>query len=532
MDGAERQSRATVAALLLAVLLPFVWLAAVRVVSVASGENSQDCFYHVTMADLGPAHCMARAFPHMTMSLWTDRFSDKELLFHLILSGLRSWQGLLGLASDAPFHFCTLFFTFGMLAAFVYAAHTLGVRHVYVFSAVLALLCPFFTGRLIMLRPHALALVLMLLSCSQFNRVRTVRDLWRPLAAGVLFAWSYSNPHFVLLPALAFAVVGWREHRRAAMLLPVAAVVGLALGYTLHPQFPNTFVTWKVQCVDVVLQSLSGGLPVRLGNELRPPEWAWLARNALGVLALFVANAVLLRLLWRKRSGERIERATLAVFLMSAVANAGVFLALRAMEYACPLTVLSTGLLLAERRRLGGDESPAASRNRRLRPVVWAALAAAAVLVGWRRCAETPGTRARPLLEFAAWARRAQLPLGLAIANPVWSDFPLLFYSAPQFRYLFGIDPMFGYVREPEKVARIEQFRTGQLRLAPMELAELTNASFAFVSSYAWRLARDMARDGYVIVYQGEDGWLFDLRRSQTAGSASATGDSAAQARP
>ena len=103
------------------------------------------------------------------------------------------------------------------------------------------------------------------------------------------------------------------------------------------------------------------------------------------------------------------------------------------------------------------------------------------------------------------------------VANLAWSDFPVLFYSAPQFRYLMGIDPFFAYHRMPERVTRLERFRTGQLRLSPSELAELCGAQLAFISTYGASLSKQMYEDGYFILYQGPDGWLFDLTRTRAS---------------
>jgi len=114
------------------------------------------------------------------------------------------------------------------------------------------------------------------------------------------------------------------------------------------------------------------------------------------------------------------------------------------------------------------------------------------------------------LRSFATWAGKT-LPDGTGIANLIWGDFPMLFYSAPQFRYLMGLDPMFGYRWNAEKVERLEKFRTGQLALSPHEVMELTGSRFAFVPRRAGPLAKLLIQHGFVVVYRENDGWLFDL---------------------
>jgi hypothetical protein len=113
------------------------------------------------------------------------------------------------------------------------------------------------------------------------------------------------------------------------------------------------------------------------------------------------------------------------------------------------------------------------------------------------------------LEDFTRWTRTVGLPVGTVIGNLNWSDFPVLLYSAPQFRYLHGLDPMFGMAAFPERVRALERFRLGRQLLPPAELRAVIGTPFAYVSPRNWALARDMAAAGFVIVYQGDDGWLF-----------------------
>ena len=44
------------------------------------------------------------------------------------------------------------------------------------------------------------------------------------------------------------------------------------MGFLIHPQVPNTFINWKIQCIDVPLFMLQENPPLSLGQEmvLRP----------------------------------------------------------------------------------------------------------------------------------------------------------------------------------------------------------------------------------------------------------------------
>ena len=145
---ADRRRLVLACELAAAILVPLFVLAFARG-SLYSSEVCADPFYHVTMADFGPGFCMERTLPHMVMSVWKDHFSDKELLFHCLLSAVRTGERWVGLSGEPPFHVETLVFVSGLLISFVYAATALGVRHVHLYAWALVFISPFFAERLV-----------------------------------------------------------------------------------------------------------------------------------------------------------------------------------------------------------------------------------------------------------------------------------------------------------------------------------------------------------------------------------------------
>jgi hypothetical protein len=493
--------------LLIAILIPYLWLAAVRLVSLdEGGETSADSYFHVGMADVFPEGCVAKTFPWMSLSLWTDRYYDKELLFHGILSVCRTYTHVLGLPLGPPFHVPALMFDLALIATFAMAAWSMRIPRIYFFVAALVVLCPFFTQRLLMLRPHVLAVTIMLAYCWHLTRVRRA---WPSFVFGFVTAYSYSNPHFILLPAAVFAFLKFRTDRKLALFVPLATLAGLLAGLTLHPQFPNTFALWKIQCVDVIRQTVLQDSPIYLGTELYGPNLPMLGQNA-AVFILALLNAFALRWFVSNVSLRKVPLDTALFLILQAVTTLGVFSSKRVMEYAWPFAVLATGLLCRDLLNAGFFKRFTDQIRQRALLGAHIAIAAAFCVFGIYMLRWVWPYQTRELRLFGQWAEK-NLPVGINIANPNWSDFPVLFYSAPQFRYTLGIEPMFGYNAHPREVAKLEAFRTGRLMLTPRELRDLTQARFAFVSARSVDLARDMHLSGYYFVYQEDDGWLFDL---------------------
>jgi hypothetical protein len=471
-----------------------------------SGENSMDSYFHAAMADQGGGFCAGKTFPQLTMSVWEDHFSDKELLYHFILSGVRSGQNFLGGGVSPPFNIPALFFSLFLILCFVFAAYSFNLRHIWFYSCLLACISPSFTNRITMLRPHVLSIGIMLLLCVWCYKAFLNRRFFLFIfAAGFLFAWTYSNPHFLLFPAFVFAVAFFKNKGFSVIAVPLFAALGILAGYVFHPQFPNTLYNWKIQCLDVVFQILSGDkAPVGLGVEVRPFGFDKVILDY-ALFFIFALNAYLLFEL-KKWPFFKLNKAATAFFIMSCVAVPGVFISGRALEYACPFVVMSFAFALREIRH----------SNFLKKHFLHCALPLLFILFVFNGAWQFHHLKQKgfmPPEKFIAWTKSAGFEDGILIANLCWSDFPVLFYGAPEYKYLSGMDPMFSYSRDPERMGKLEKFRCGFIDLTPLELAKLTDARFVYVSQYGWRLAQKMSKEGYPLVYNSkEDGFLFDLK--------------------
>ncbi len=496
----------------LAVALPLLWLIFLRVGLMPVGESCFDPYYHVYMADAGPKTIFAKSFPATTMSLWEHSFSDKEALYHLALSAIRKTQAALGMELGWPFHFPALLFDAFALASFVAALRLFGVgwRALLFASTAFVLLSPAFTMRLLLLRPHVVSIALLCLAFPLFAQAKGRLGWTLCFAFGALYSWTYSNPHFALLPAFCMGLArlrgeGWRNAFAPALLCGAGAL----FAQIAHPQFPNTVYNWWVQCVDVIANELrQGRAPIAAPEELLAPKTLWFLANA-GLYLLFAFDLALVLTLRLKRGLDAIPVVAQGLFAASAIAIAGTFFSARAIEYALPFTLMSCATL-----GLCLKASPeAVPKSFRLsRAGLLATLGALAILAAFEATMLAGGGRITPPAGLAKWAAKTgALPPGTKIANIAWSDFPTLNYALPGRRYLCGLDPMFAYRRFPERFLKIEKFRVLDLWLSPAELAEASDSAFAFVRKRDSLLAKSMLLGGYEAAYKGPDGWLFKL---------------------
>jgi hypothetical protein len=85
-----------------------------------------------------------------------------------------------------------------------------------------------------------------------------------------------------------------------------------------------------------------------------------------------------------------------------------------------------------------------------------------------RALKEYPG----PDLQEAAGWMKSNIPAGEKVIHLDWGDFPQLFYYDPTHRYLVGLDPMFLYVRSPDRLKLLEDVKSGRRPLDPAALSE------------------------------------------------------------
>ncbi|MBT3377249.1 MAG: hypothetical protein HN742_05140 [Lentisphaerae bacterium] len=460
-------------------------------------DLSFDAPYHVTMGDLFNQAATGRTFPWTQLSIWRTHFCDKELGFHALLSAIRRWGALCGYSDGGPpFVFETAVLVSLWTFVFCWVAVRSRVRKLHLFLPLVLLSCPFFTYRLNLVRPHVLSIMLMLATaaCLTSPIPKGKRRLFLYLL-GIAFAYGHSNPHFILIPVGCWTLIHLKSHRGEALLPCVIAVSGVLTGLIVHPQFPNTLIIWKLQCVDVVLQVLTGSLDLSSPVELRAPTLTHFGQNA----AIFVMLAAACVGWWQRRP---VCPANASLFLLvGLVCTAGFFLSKRMLEYAVPFTVIALGQL--------PPSLPGLTPNKR-RVGLGIILLLMAGALPWHRHAFASG-RAAPPRKFATWAADNLEP-GTYICNLLWSDFPTLFYIAPEFRYAYGLDPMFAYAAMGDDYVLLEKYAKGDLPFpSPGELKVLVGTRYVYVSVYGVRVARRLAAAGYGLAYQGTDAWLFDL---------------------
>lgn len=498
--------------------VPFLLLLFLRMKCVAlqGGEPGTDSFYHAAMALGGKEVYAAEKFPFLAFSLWKETFADKELFYHILLQGLFALQSLFK-SDPFPFTMPAMVFAGAGIAGFAVLLKSLKIPGKIIFPSSILFSCGVFafTYRFLMLRPHVFSIALLLFSCALFSVKNFSWRLAGFFLASFLYAYSYSNPHFLFLIILPYTFFLRKEYDwKKLLLLPLCVFAGLLLAYTFHPQSPNIFAIWKVQSIDALLNPVfyGGKLTPRLTPmEMMPGNFAWF-RNALPFYILFYLCIFLFIRIREKTCSPAFTAGEKSIFFLSVFFTAGTLAVLRAIEYALPFTAAAFAILFSrsQKEKIGFF----AWKMPSVRVYALLYLLAAVFLfinISLMLKSNFRNTVPRGPAEFL----KNNTPENSLVVNLDWGDFPAMFYANRHNHFLWGMDPAFSYAVSPGKARKLENCVINSIKKEDVdkEIRFLTGADYAFVLSRREKFIRYLKDRNWKIVYESEEGCIFSLKK-------------------
>lgn len=440
----------TIAALLIAAAL-LAW-----VQFSFDGLFDSDSYFHTRAARELQQHGFRRQFPQAAFSTWSERYSDKDLLFHLVLIPFQqihlAGAGSLEPGTEdlvTPGKQAAVALTLAFFASFAFALGALGARAPWFWMLLLFTADMAFLKAFMPVRPGLLAMSFIVLEV-----VLLIRGRGRWLAVvGALHAYAHTS--FVLLPALVAAAAVARLLRRESFPKHLAAwaLAGPAVASIVHPYFPNNlFIAWD-QIVEVSRAVWWGGTPIP--RELFGPELLATRTDLFlrGYPAFVPAVAGIVAFL--ASTTRRLSTAGLALLLMTGVLLVPALMSERFLDFFFPTVVLLGACLWSE--LAGSEPLGAICRRARAGFLAGTAVLSACLLVGfWRggvvmlwdqMRAMTTAEVQRPAIEFL---RRTAKPEDLVYHN-FWWDFSILYHYRPDGRYVVALDPVFFWRRDPQR---------------------------------------------------------------------------------
>lgn len=413
-----------------------------------------DGWFHVRYAAMLRSDGIARSFPWWQESFLSTRFTDFNLLYHLLLIPFIAGDELAG-ARVASVVFATL-----AMAAFWWCLRSLEVPWPALWSFALLALAPEFAYRLTYTRPLVLALALTFLGVAAILRGKG------RLVFVLTFLFAHTHCSFHLLPCIALL---HRFHARKGSDTFFWSLGGAVAGSILTPYFPNNLSFWWTANVEVLRASWRAGDLLRVGTEMLPIRTDELLAAH---IAVFVLSGLTLYAM------TRVERVSAEARTLLVVAGGFFVLTLLSQRFAelwAPFTVMLAAVVARDLRL---------SERIAWRPLV-AGAAVVVVVVGLLHTLRDNLVSAKleepPLWRDAGRWMRANVPEGETVFHLGWDEFPQLFFEDTAHRYLIGQDATFFWTTDATRCRLWAALARGSVEDAWSPVRETFRARWAFV---------------------------------------------------
>jgi hypothetical protein len=382
-----------------------------------------DTGYHLAVAQLTKKYGVLQAFPWTPFSWLADHYADKEFLFHVLMVPVANLDPNLAARLVGTLLGALLLSTVYVLLVKerVPNAGWWALLPIAASSA--------FLFRLVLVRAHLLSIPLALVITWS-----TARRRFGILAAACfVFPLCYTAWHLPVVLIGIVEAVRLGVERRFEWRGPAVAGVALALGITLHPNFPANLELFWIQNYTVLFDTVwSDRLGFDMGGEFGPFGALSLVRYVLLPAAAAVAAA---RIAWVRREDD------IAPLVVAVTALAFLLITLRTqrfIEYLAPFAILA--LALAWR--------PARPR--------WIVPGLVAAGVAWialfaRHPVERLMDRMETFPPDVAHILQEMVPEGEQIVTCEWHITGEMMLALPERRFLVALDPVFFAMNDSDR---------------------------------------------------------------------------------
>jgi hypothetical protein len=472
-----------------------------RSLSTLPGPLEGDTLFHYRMAQLVLERGPWVSIDGLPYTVLGAHGTDQNWLFHLIIAPLT----LLG-ESVAAIHLTTAIAAGAMIAAFLVILRRNRVPYAPLICLLMVTAGYTVQYRFLMLRGQDFAVPMMIV---MLLGMLAKRRAWCAVGA-FLFMQGYHAAVILGFFCVIVGAVQWYEERRIDVRTMLAVFYGIVLGLVLSPWFPENVRYLLFHTVFKVAKAEDFSFEL-IGTEWVHPSWSLLAVDSWPAHLIF-ASALLAGAILALRRRFRFSRESIAF-----CATTLVFLAMykqsgwRFVEYYVPFAVLSAALIWRD----ACLAAPGARAVRDAPAIIAATCAALALHAAAQQVAHWPFS-----IPMAKWQPEMQYVMAHdrepVVFDSRWADYAVLFFHAPDVKYVAGLDGHFLKLGDPERFALWYSIIRGEKNADP-GLASTIHDRFAARwailpgSDLALARALDASPDARLAIITRE-GWLFELK--------------------
>ncbi|HLD21364.1 MAG TPA: hypothetical protein VJB65_00520 [Patescibacteria group bacterium] len=484
-----------------------------------------DSFYHLKLAELmGKRRGPITNFPWLTYTTLSHAYVDHHLLYHIFLIPFIVLFG-----SFFGMKMATIILAASTVTLFYILLRSVHVRYAFLFS--LLLLCTYgFSFRMGLSKAPSVGFLFLV--GGFFFAIHTQYRLL--LLLSFFFVWAYGG--FILLPIMmgmyslfAFLEIITKQKKITVTkqqvvtcLAPfLAAFVGTLFGLLIHPSFPQHFLFYWQQIIQIGLVNYQETIGV--GGEWYPTALSDLVTSSILLTTLLLISIPLFILTIKKQPiYTQVACMMTIIFFLFTVKSQ------RYIEYYVPwgflfsaLSLHGSGILYALPKKI-----MAISRSVQ-HPLYHVTIVFSIACIGFlvptimikdaKRLSQAL-QGGIPFERFSAagmWLREHSTKGDIVLHND-WDEFPILFYRSARNRYIVGLDPTFMYTYDKELYWKWVHITTGEQTEQLFEMIQNDfHARFVFVDRDHTSMYQNLINDGrFIIAYEDSEATIFRVPRT------------------
>ncbi|MDF3818362.1 hypothetical protein P3G55_00540 [Leptospira sp. 96542] len=384
-----------------------------------------DIFYHFAIAKLYATEGFVRTLPWPELGIQSTEFTDFHFLIHLTQIPF-ALLPINGNTSIKLYIFsCLVFLLYQLFRYF----ESIQFRNSYYLLALFFILgSTLFTGRLLFGRGNIILFGLLFLSLRIWNQNKN-KYLF---ALGFIAVWFYSG--FLLLITV-FGLLCLVNRSKIVFQRFLYLSFGIFLGITIHPSFPNQ---WGGYFLELIIQSFP--------PKAVEPIAEWLPPTKELILLGFLPSLPLLILSFVQSKKLKIESPSNVFLLLTIVTLLFAGASLRIFE----ITWLFFFLFIFHKIQL----------NSRIQFAIIIILIIFQLPYTYRKISDQfTSTNPNQIFVTTEWIKRNISPKE-RIFLP-WADYPYFTYKNPEYVYLFGLNPLYAWAKNPDLYITQKNFFNG-----------------------------------------------------------------------
>lgn len=294
-----------------------------------------DIWYHQAISRITVQGGLIKSLPQAEDLNWGYQFPEKEFLFHILTSFGYYCSGDSGV--EWSVHLVALLI---IASIFCITKSILSPKRAFLLTALMTLCVPIFSMRMMLVRPHVLAVFFFIIILWGLLQNKHLRVFIGALG----FVLSYHAFHIPIAILGIWGGVSFIEKSKLNYKVIVFGFLGVVVGVLLNPYFPSNFL-FGIDLLKIALNTTSSLPGMEAGGELAAIPW----NEFLYTFWPQILIMIWVIIFWWKRPDRNNEKGTklIAFWLMSLLFLFITQRSQRGVEYWIPLVTITFAVALS-----------------------------------------------------------------------------------------------------------------------------------------------------------------------------------------